>query len=112
VAAYRIVVDLSKRTLTLYRGEQIVKRYPVGIGKMATRTPRGMFQIINKQPHPGGPYGDYWLGLSRRHYGIHGTNEPSSVGKNISHGCIRMNNRDVVELAKIVPLKTMVVILP
>ncbi len=112
MAAYRIVVDLSEHTLTLYQGQQVVKRYPVGIGKMAARTPRGTFLIVNKAPNPGGPYGAFWMGLSRKHYGIHGTNDPSSIGKSVSHGCIRMNNRDVLELSRLVPLKTTVTIQP
>lgn len=50
------------------------------------------------------------MGLSKPHYGIHGTNNPSSIGKNVSHGCIRMYNRDVLELASKVPIGTKVVI--
>jgi lipoprotein-anchoring transpeptidase ErfK/SrfK len=65
---------------------------------------------VNKQANPGGPFGAYWLGLSKPHYGIHGTNNPSSVGRHVSHGCVRMYNRDVVELAGIVPIHTHVTI--
>ncbi|MNI29631.1 putative L,D-transpeptidase YkuD [compost metagenome] len=110
--AYRIDIDLSDHTLMLYKNDQWVKTYPIAVGKIATRTPRGNYRIINKEPNPGGPFGAYWLGLSKPHYGIHGTNDPSSIGKSVSHGCIRMQNRDVVELAKLVPLQTPVNILP
>lgn len=48
------------------------------------------------------------MGLSKPHYGIHGTNNPASIGKNLSHGCIRMFNHDVLELSSRVPLGTMV----
>ena len=53
-----------------------------------------------------------WMSLSKQHYGIHGTNDPSSIGHAVSHGCIRMQNRDVEELASIVPIGTEVVIHP
>jgi lipoprotein-anchoring transpeptidase ErfK/SrfK len=109
---YRIVVDLSDRRLYLYDGNALVKSYPVGIGKMLTRTPSGKFHIVTKQAHPGGPFGAYWLGLSKPGYGIHGTNNPSSIGKQVSHGCVRMYNRDVVELASLVQIHTHVRIQP
>ena len=48
------------------------------------------------------PLGTRWLGLSRKGYGIHGTNRPNSIGRNASHGCIRMRNREVEELFKMV----------
>src|ERR1035438_2477989 len=48
------------------------------------------------------PLGTRWLGLSRKGYGIHGTNRPDSIGRNASHGCIRMRNREVEELFKMV----------
>ncbi|GAA4727052.1 L,D-transpeptidase [Brevibacillus fulvus] len=111
--SYSIEVSLSKRRLTLYRNGQVRKVYPVGVGTIATQTPRGNFTIINKVPYPnsypGGPlsaFGTMWMGLSKPHYGIHGTNDPSSIGKFVSHGCIRMYNRDVEELARIVPIGT------
>ncbi|WP_134685749.1 L,D-transpeptidase [Brevibacillus migulae] len=111
--SYQIRISLSKRRLSLYNGSQLVKVYPVGVGKIATQTPRGDFYIINKVPYPysykGGPlsvFGTYWLGLNKPHYGIHGTNRPSSIGKFVSHGCIRMYNKDVEELARLVQIGT------
>jgi lipoprotein-anchoring transpeptidase ErfK/SrfK len=77
---------------------------------MVTSTPMGRFKIINKQLNPGGPFGAFWMGLSKPHYGIHGTNNPSSIGKNVSHGCIRMYNEDVLELSSVVPVETPVYI--
>jgi lipoprotein-anchoring transpeptidase ErfK/SrfK len=102
--AYSIHVSLSAHTLTLKRNGQIVKAYPIATGKMLTQTPVGVYYIINRAPNPGGPFGSMWLGLSRPHYGIHGTNDPSSIGKSVSHGCIRMYNEDVNELARLVPI--------
>ncbi|RKD23197.1 hypothetical protein BEP19_13350 [Ammoniphilus oxalaticus] len=108
--AYKIVVSVQKRTLSLFKDEKLVKTYPVGVGKMLTPTPTGYYKIVNKAPNPGGPFGVMWMGLSRPHYGIHGTNAPSSIGKQVSHGCIRMHNHDVLELSKTVPIGTTVVI--
>ncbi|WP_409359887.1 L,D-transpeptidase [Aneurinibacillus thermoaerophilus] len=110
--AYSIHVSLFAHTLTLQQNNRAIKTYPIGVGKMLTRTPIGTFYIINKAPNPGGPYGTMWIGLSKKHYGIHGTNNPASIGKNVSKGCIRMHNRDVNELARIVPIGTPVYIRP
>jgi lipoprotein-anchoring transpeptidase ErfK/SrfK len=53
-------------------------------------------------PGPNNPVGVAWIDLSKEHYGIHGTPEPSQIGKTQSHGCIRLTNWDVTELASIV----------
>jgi len=108
--AYSIIISLNNRQLNLLRDGTVIKTYPVGIGKMVTATPIGTFKIINKAPNPGGPYGAMWMGLSKPHYGIHGTNDPQSIGKYVSKGCIRMYNPDVIALSKIVPIGTTVVI--
>lgn len=107
---YRIIVDLTQRMLYLLDNNIVIRGFPVGIGKMLTVTPSGEYTIINKQPNPGGPFGVFWMGLSKPHYGIHGTNDPSSIGKMVSHGCIRMYNEDVLSLAAIVPIGTRVTI--
>jgi lipoprotein-anchoring transpeptidase ErfK/SrfK len=108
--SYRIIIDLSDRQLHLLQGNQVIRTFPIGIGKEATRTPVGQYTIINKAPNPGGPFGAYWLGLSRPHYGIHGTNNPASIGQLSSAGCIRMHNADVKQLAKLVSIGTPVTI--
>lgn len=107
---YSIIVNISERELKLYQGESKKKSYPVGIGKMLTPTPTGIYNIVNKAPNPGGPFGIMWMGLSKPHYGIHGTNNPSSIGKVVSHGCIRMYNQNVLELSHAVPIGTIVTI--
>jgi lipoprotein-anchoring transpeptidase ErfK/SrfK len=107
---YRIIVDRSDRKLQLLVQNKIVKTYPVAIGRIAFQTPHGEFTIINKVPNPGGPFGVLWMGLSKPHYGIHGTNDRSSIGKMVSHGCIRMYNEDVIELSKLVDIGTQVII--
>ncbi|GIP38087.1 hypothetical protein J31TS4_13670 [Paenibacillus sp. J31TS4] len=108
--ARRIIVDLSERRLYLLDGGKVIHAYPIGIGTALTQTPVGEYTIINKQPNPGGPFGAFWMGLSRPHYGIHGTNNPGSIGGPVSHGCIRMYNQDVLQLQKQVPVGTRVTI--
>lgn len=112
VVVYWLDVSTSKRQLKLYDGSHLIKTYPIAVGKMLTPTPAGNYKIINKDPDPGGPFGEMWMGLSRPHYGIHGTNNPSSIGKYVSHGCIRMYNHDVLALSRILPIGTNVYIHP
>lgn len=107
---YRIIVDLSDRMLYVLEENIVIRGFPVGIGKMLTQTPVGNYTIINKQENPGGPFGVLWMGLSRPHYGIHGTNDPSSIGHAVSLGCIRMHNQDVLELSAMAPVGTSVYI--
>ncbi|MFZ3589469.1 L,D-transpeptidase family protein [Bacillus sp. DJP31] len=109
---YSIWVSLSKRTLSLYKNYNLTKVYPIAVGKILRQTPVGDFVIVNREPNPGGPYGSMWLSLSKIHYGIHGTNNPRSVGKAVSAGCIRMYNLDVLELANTVSNGTAVYIRP
>ncbi|MDC6270088.1 L,D-transpeptidase family protein [Lysinibacillus fusiformis] len=109
---YRIEISTENRWLRLYRNNTLQKQYPIAVGRMLHETPVGSFIIINKDPNPGGPFGTMWMSLSKEHYGIHGTNDPSSIGHAVSHGCIRMQNQDVEELASIVPIGTEVVIHP
>lgn len=107
---YNITVDLEQKELTLKQGERFIKVYPVAVGKPSTPTPTGTWKIIQKTVNPGGPFGARWMRLSIPWggYGIHGTDEPESIGTAASHGCIRMYNEDVIELYDIVPLGTVV----
>jgi|GEM_PF-186087 len=103
-----ITVSINGKTLTLYRNGRMFKAYPVATGKPTTPTPIGTFTIKNKQVNPGGPYGTRWMGLSKPHYGIHGTNVPSSIGSSASNGCVRMFNKDVDDLFNYVGVGTVV----
>lgn len=107
---YSITISTGAHTLTLLKNGKPFKSYPVAVGKPSTPTPKGTFKIINKQLHPGGAFGVRWLGLNAPGggYGIHGTNNPGSIGKSISHGCVRMYNNDVIELSNLVPIGTTV----
>jgi len=108
--AYSIVLSLSNRRMYLSQDGRVVKSYPIGIGKADTPTPTGTYKIMYKTPNPGGPFGAMWMGLSIPEYGIHGTNNPQSIGKHVSKGCIRMHNQDVLELSRMVPVGTIVTI--
>lgn len=109
-ANYSIIINVGNHTLSLFKNGVLYKSYPVAVGKSSTPTPIGNFKIKNKASHPGGPFGARWMGLSATSgsYGIHGTNNPGSIGKNISNGCIRMYNKDVIELSNLVPTGTTV----
>lgn len=109
---YSIHISISAKRLILRSNGQVIKEYPIAVGAMVTATPVGDFVIVNREPNPGGPFGVMWLSLSKLHYGIHGTNNPASIGNAVSHGCIRMYNYDVLELASIVPNGTKVYIRP
>ncbi|QFT88668.1 Putative L,D-transpeptidase YkuD [Bacillus sp. THAF10] len=109
---YTIEVSISTRKLTLKKNGVVVKTYPIAVGRMLYETPVGDYVIVNRAPNPGGPFGAMWLSLSKLSYGIHGTNDPSSIGNAVSKGCIRMYNTDVLELASIVPNGTKVLIRP
>lgn len=117
-----ITVNKTRRILTLYENDRVLQKYPVAIGNPTALTPDGKFKVVSKVVNPawggggyakpvkGGvpqnPLGYRWLGLSYKDgdtLGIHGNNSPYSIGKNISHGCIRMINSDVEQLFTIVP---------
>jgi lipoprotein-anchoring transpeptidase ErfK/SrfK len=105
-----IVVSLEDRKLALVEDGQVSKVYTVAVGKPSTPSPVGTFTIQRRAinptyshngrtvpPGPANPVGTRWMGLSIRGYGIHGTNEPNSIGKAASHGCIRMAKADLEE---------------
>lgn len=110
---YRILINTNAHKLTLFRDNIIYKTYTVATGKPSTPTPKGTFKIINRAINPGGPFGARWLGLNAPNgdYGIHGTNNPASIGKSVSNGCIRMYNDQVIELSSLVPIGTVVTII-
>lgn len=112
-ASYRILVNTKAHTLTLFKDNKPYKTYKVAVGKPSTPSPKGTFKIINRAINPGGPFGVRWLGLNAPYgdYGIHGTNNPSSIGKSVSNGCIRMYNKDVLEVSNLVPIGTQVTII-
>lgn len=106
--ALSINISVKDKILSLYRNGRFFKAYPVATGKPTTPTPIGTFNIINKQVNPGGPFGSRWMGLSKPHYGIHGTNNPASIGTAASNGCVRMHANDVEDLFNNVSVGTVV----
>lgn len=107
-----IIVNIGAKRLTVYKNGSIFREYIVATGKEDTPTPVGVFEVVNKEIDPGGPYGTRWLGLSAKGYGIHGTNNPASIGTAASNGCIRMYNEDIEALFDITSVGTPVRILP
>lgn len=121
----RVVVDLSDRTITVYRGENVVLTSEVAIGTDRNPTPMGLFFVTDSVTitDPGSPWGPNALGLSARSdtitefnggdgiIGIHGTNRPGSIGNAASLGCVRLPN-DVIPLVHaLVPIGTPVEII-
>jgi lipoprotein-anchoring transpeptidase ErfK/SrfK len=110
-----IVVSLEDRKLALIENGEVKKIYTVSVGKPSTPSPEGTFTIRRRVanptyqhdgktilPGPNNPVGSRWMGLSKAGYGIHGTNEPKSIGKAASHGCIRMAKADLEEFYPLV----------
>lgn len=103
----KIFIDLVLCKLQLQEEGKVIKVYPVAVGAKKTPSPVGIYSITNKA-HWGGAFGTRWMQLSVPWgtYGIHGTNRPASIGQPVSHGCIRMQNRDVEEVYKQVDVDT------
>ncbi|WP_303997836.1 L,D-transpeptidase [Megamonas hypermegale] len=105
-----ILINIPARSLRLYEDDKCVAMYPVGVGKIGSKTPAGFYKIVEKVVNPtwvdpgdtsvviasgpDNPLGFRWLGIGGN-YGIHGTNNPSSVGHYVSNGCVRMVEADV-----------------
>jgi lipoprotein-anchoring transpeptidase ErfK/SrfK len=123
--AYRVDVLRSQHRLRVYRFGRLVSTYPIGVGMAETPTPGGVYYLkeLLRPPNPGGAYGPYAYGLSGFSntltsfnggdgvIGLHGTDEPQLVGRDVSHGCIRLRNADITVLAHQLPLGTPVRIL-
>lgn len=123
-AKFSVVVDKSQNTLFLKENEDIIKAYKVSTGANNS-TPVGTFKIENKLVDPvwysagavvpaGSPeniLGTRWLGISKPGYGIHGTTDPASLGKQVTAGCVRMLNADVEEVYVILPVGAEVTIM-
>lgn len=116
---YRLLVDRAALTLTLFSGCRVVERFRIGLGTEDTPTPVGSFYLVSlvRPPIRGSIYGAYAYGLSAYSdvifdwrgggiIGLHGTNDPTSIGRRASHGCIRMLNEDITRLVRLLPLGT------
>ncbi|MEA3489983.1 MAG: L,D-transpeptidase family protein [Candidatus Omnitrophota bacterium] len=119
VARFSILIDKARNKLVLKKDGEPLKTYTVSTGK-DNSTPVGVFKIEEKMVRPvwykvdavispdSEEYelGERWMGLSVRGYGIHGTVDESTIGNQITQGCVRMRNSDVIELYDIVPAGT------
>jgi lipoprotein-anchoring transpeptidase ErfK/SrfK len=110
-SARKIVVSITDRKLAVVESGKVIRIFPTAVGAPKSPSPSGSFKIMQRITEPtwyskgkvvppgkSNPIGTRWLGLSVKGYGIHGTNNPSSIGHNASHGCIRLRNHDVEEL--------------
>lgn len=121
---YEVRVDLAARTLVVLEHGEPVLSTPVAIGASDNPTPTGRFSLTDKLDtgDPAGAYGPFALGLSGRsevltefaggdgQIGIHGTNDPASIGAAVSHGCVRVPNDVVATLSDMLPLGTPVTV--
>jgi lipoprotein-anchoring transpeptidase ErfK/SrfK len=120
-----LIVNKTNNQLAFIVNGEIESTFQVGTGKTTELTPEGLFNVTVKAKNPyyrkknipGGdprnPLGTRWIGFDAkgtdgRIYGIHGTNQPSSIGKYISNGCIRMLSSQVEILYEKVPIGTKV----
>ncbi|MGA2220911.1 MAG: L,D-transpeptidase family protein [Verrucomicrobiia bacterium] len=121
---FAVEVSKTANVLTVTDNGKFFKRYRVGTGQFS-KTPVGEFKITSRIENPPWyradgktiPYGDpenilgtHWLGLNVPGYGIHGTWEPDTIGRQSSAGCIRLLNDDVAELFVMLPVDTPVII--
>jgi lipoprotein-anchoring transpeptidase ErfK/SrfK len=122
-AERKIVISIPDRKLALVEDGRVVKVYPIAVGAPDSPSPGGEFRVHERITNPtyyapgkvigpgaSNPLGTRWIGLGHRGYGIHGTNAPNSIGKNASHGCIRMNRKDIEELFELVRAGDLVVL--
>jgi lipoprotein-anchoring transpeptidase ErfK/SrfK len=121
---YRIVVDVSSHRLTLLDVGRPVMRARVAVGANGTPTPHGTFYLtaLLQPPDPQGAYGPYAFGLSGYspvlksfaggdgQIGLHGTDDPGSIGHSVTHGCIRVANNVIAAMAGRLPLGTPVIV--
>ena len=125
-----IVINIGRQRLFYYPSDgKTVETYPIGVGTEGNDTPNGITKVARKKEHPAwyptpserasepdlpemvpagpdNPMGDYVLYLGWPAYGIHGTNKPYGVGRNVSHGCIRLYPEDIQKLFGEVPVGT------
>jgi lipoprotein-anchoring transpeptidase ErfK/SrfK len=111
----QVLVSVSDQKLAVLENGKVIRTFSVSVGAAVSPSPTGEFQIVNRLAnptyyHPGtvippgndNPIGPRWIGLSQKGFGIHGTNQPRSIGHAASHGCIRLNNRDIVQFFQMV----------
>lgn len=108
---YFIHVELDNNMMYIFKDDKLFKEYPVSGGKPSTPSPIGTWTIVSKDTWGEG-FGGTWMGFNVPwgKYGIHGTDEPWSIGHALSKGCIRMYNKDAAEVRKFIPVGTKITI--
>jgi lipoprotein-anchoring transpeptidase ErfK/SrfK len=118
----RLVVNLARLQATLLYDGRVIFRAPVGVGQSRSPTPTGSFYVREELTRFASPfYGPIAFGTSARSsvltdwpsggfVGIHGTNEPGLIPGRVSHGCIRLRNRDIIRLSRLMPVGTPVTV--
>jgi lipoprotein-anchoring transpeptidase ErfK/SrfK len=125
-AIVNLVLKLKERRVYVYKGDKPIAKYPVAIGKKGWETPTGEWQVMEKIRNPAwtsfktgevfaagteNPLGSRWIGFwtdGQDVIGFHGTPNVKSIGTAASHGCVRMRNRDVKALFRLVKVGTVV----
>jgi len=113
--SHLVLVSIPDRKLAVVENGRILRTFSVAVGSVNSPSPAGKFRVVARlkdptyyhpgvviPPGPDNPIGPRWVGLDKKGFGIHGTNEPRSIGKAASHGCIRLRNREVVEFFRLV----------
>lgn len=126
----RLILKLRERRVYVYQGENLLSDYPVAIGRQGWETPTGNFKVMQMiqnpswehpwngtviEPGPDNPLGDRWIGFwtdGKNFIGFHGTPGEHLIGQAVSHGCVRMRNRDIQSLFKQVEIGTPVFVEP
>jgi lipoprotein-anchoring transpeptidase ErfK/SrfK len=130
VAGVNLVLKLKEKKVYIYRGEEVLNKFPVAIGKRGTETPKGKWRVMQLiknpgwtnfkngkvvKPGPNNPLGERWIGFwsdGTDVIGFHGTPDVKSVGTAASNGCVRMYNEDVKVLFDLVKVGTEVKVVP
>ncbi|MBD2578893.1 L,D-transpeptidase [Oscillatoria sp. FACHB-1406] len=126
----RLVLRLRDRRLYYYLGEEVIQSYPVAVGRQGWETPTGSFSVLQKvqeptwqhpftrkiiPPGPENPLGARWIGFwtdGQNSIGFHGTPNEELIGQAVSHGCVRMRDRDIVALYEKVEMGMPVIVEP
>jgi lipoprotein-anchoring transpeptidase ErfK/SrfK len=126
----RLVIKLHDRRVYVYQNDKVKTSYPIAVGKRGWETPTGSYKVLDMRsnpawqhpwngevipPGPDNPLGARWIAFwtdGRNFIGFHGTPNEKLVGQAVSHGCIRMRNKDILALYSQVKIGTPVVVEP
>lgn len=128
ISETRLTIKLRERRVYVYQGDRVQASYQIAIGRAGWETPTGNFRVIQKiedpawehpwtgeviPPGPNNPLGTRWIAFwtdGKNSIGFHGTPNERLIGQAVSHGCIRMRNRDAIALYELVKIGTPVTV--